>query len=99
DTHIVDPLAHYTYLDYLERDVVQYSEYFRCSGKYDLDDNLYSHNSALLERYPRKRIPDALWARTDMFKMHSSHTDGALVVQDGAASLQKSYAILCSTIA
>lgn len=103
DIHIVDPLAHYAYLEYLKRDVVLHSEYFRCGGEYDLEDNLYDYNSALLERYPTEMIPDATWIRTDKtFKTHSSHSrfiHRDLAVDDGAASLQKSYTILCSIIA
>jgi hypothetical protein len=32
DIHIVDPQAHYSRLDYLEQDVAESSEYFRCSA-------------------------------------------------------------------
>lgn len=40
DIYIVDPIAHYCYLEHLERHIVARSENFRCAGKYDLEDNL-----------------------------------------------------------
>lgn len=34
DTHIVDPQAHYTMMDEIERSIVTLSEYYRCGGTY-----------------------------------------------------------------
>jgi hypothetical protein len=39
DTHIVDPIAHYAHLEYLQRHVVANSKFLRCFGKYDVDDH------------------------------------------------------------
>lgn len=41
DTHIVDPQAHYAYIDYLEESVTFSSEFYKCRGIYrDGDDDL-----------------------------------------------------------
>jgi len=109
NTHIVDPLAHYAYLDYLQNDVVQYSEYLRSSGEYDLDDDLYSSYPERLRTYlTGKEITDALWMKAEgVFSKCSSRTGGPgsggaepklRTLQGGAASLRKSYSILCSTV-
>ncbi|KAH6620951.1 hypothetical protein B0J18DRAFT_212055 [Chaetomium sp. MPI-SDFR-AT-0129] len=95
DTHIVDTAAHYAFLDYLERDVVQHSEYFRCSGEYDTHDDDYVQFPELLGRYGEDRdmIRDSVWAMAEERLRNLGCPDRY------AASLKKSYTIFCHTIA
>ncbi|KAE8445349.1 hypothetical protein EG329_013471 [Mollisiaceae sp. DMI_Dod_QoI] len=99
DTHIVDPLAHYTWLEYIERDVVENSEFFFCHGAYSLEDDTLSELSA--EERKRHNIGDWIWImrpsqygtdiRVATDKEHQ-HTRLQL------SSLWKSYIIICRVL-
>jgi hypothetical protein len=103
DIHIVDPLVHHAYLASLERTVVHYSEFFRRSGDYYLDDSFYTTHSELGRRYFPNPIQDELWERVSaLFDGCASNPDELEVnrraLQVGTTSLRKSHTLLCNTI-
>lgn len=107
DVHIVAPLAHYASLEYLERDVILHSEYFRCRGDYDTED--YGYNQDLARIDSRKRIQSMTWSKlgTTLDGLCSPSTEAGEINAQSAlrelrkelSSLQKSYELLCNILA
>jgi hypothetical protein len=103
DIYIVDPQAHYSRLDSLEKDVVEASEFFRCRGAYDPLANGTPENfsySGLMQL-----IPDWMWPFHEAMSKSVSQdlnddfqTDWQLR-QQALASLWKSYLIMCRVLA
>ncbi|KAE9369714.1 hypothetical protein N431DRAFT_560478 [Stipitochalara longipes BDJ] len=62
DFEIVDPEAHYSHLEHLERNIIQDSEFLRCGGSYNLGDNACIND---LSGHPQLHdIPDEIWHET-----------------------------------
>jgi len=106
DTHIVDPLAHYDHLNYLENSVIQESEYFRCKGNYDPQDEGYFKGKDY-------KFSDETWKSVqDNFVLETRISNSELgpqfsnpisskeaeLGQRDATSLRKSYTILCNIL-
>jgi hypothetical protein len=99
DLHIVDPLTYYSFLDRLERNLVSASEYFRCRGKYELEDNTYR------EMTPKSRaqlpiVPDSVWrTRPELLPKSSPDVSGKQESDIRTlSSLWKSYLIICEVL-
>ncbi len=102
DICIVDPQAHYSRLDSLEKDLVEASEFFRCNGAYDPLDNSYLTVASPSDLRPL--IPDWMWLFIQQVPTYISqdwsHKSQALSQssQQALISLQKSYLILCRVL-
>jgi Ubiquitin family len=99
NTHIVDPVAHYSHLHHLEEYVVTHSEYFWCRGKYLVEDDAggdWANDSALFEQIPspilgmlpRNHLATKITPPVQLPELH-----GLL------ESLCKSYLVLCRVVA
>ncbi|CZR56830.1 uncharacterized protein PAC_06719 [Phialocephala subalpina] len=103
DTHIVDPLAHYSWLEHLEEYVVRNSEYFQYRGELQCEDDripvgIDLHRDWLTNMLPslRSMLPqDFLPSGAGIFGVnHAELRTSRLVLE----SLWKSYWILCKTM-
>ncbi|KAI1840949.1 hypothetical protein JX266_012885 [Neoarthrinium moseri] len=97
DTHIVDPQAHYTALESLERTIVTSSELYHQSGGYEgwTLANIDTIVSRLLgERTSPSNIPD--WVCGLMLDIQYDHT--AVTEKEIIISLCESYVIIQSVI-
>jgi len=93
DTYIVDPITHYSYLEHTEESVVTSSEYFRCRGYYQCEDNS-------LRGYRASNIlPDLRGMESDNFS-RSLRDDNQQYQHEKwiLDSLWKSYLILSRTV-
>lgn len=103
DLYLVDPQAYYHKLQYLEQDVVETSEFFRCKGRYDPSNN---QAPDLGVRLKFMSVPDWAWT-LDEISLSSSSATASLDdyeaewqdVQNTLASLWKSYLIICRVLA
>ena len=104
DTEIVDPEAHYSHLEHLERNVIEESEFFRCGGNYDLGDNACINALAEDSRLPND-ISDAIWQETfeGLATVPRLRAGAWEVNEDGSRSLvlglRKSFILLRSLVA
>jgi len=102
DVCIIDPQAHYSRLDSLEKDLVEAFEFFRCSGAYDPLDNSYLATTSRSDLRPL--IPDWLWPfileGPTYLSQDLSHESQALwkSSQQALMSLWKSYLALCRVL-
>lgn len=97
DIHIVDPLAHYAHLDYVETFVIARSEYFRCSGTYDPRTEEYDFNFFMDSGGSEmiiEKIPGRLWQGI-IRKPGLSHINRPCL---GLQHLRISYAILSNVL-
>ena len=103
DVYIVDPQAHYSRLDYLEKDVVEASEFFRCHGAYDPLDNAVPDTASHDDL--SQLIPDWMWSLIQEVPPYvSEDSSNELQVywqssQHILANIWKSYLILCRVLA
>lgn len=103
DVYIVDPQAHYSRLDYLEKDVVEVSEFCRCHGAYDPLDNTVPGTAWHDDL--SQLIPDWMCSLTQEVPLYvSKDSSNELQVhwqssQQVLANIWKSYLILCRVLA
>ena len=98
DLYIVDPQAYYSKLQYLEKDVVETSEFFRIKGKYEPSNN---QGVDLAVRRRIRSIPAWAWTLNELLISSPSQSSRDTNethwqdVQNTLASLWKSYLIIC----
>ena len=96
--HILDPEIHHAWLRYLEKDIVEISEFLHCRGDYDLSDHgiqLPSSNSLVYQAVPEFVKPLLLLQYDDaLFEVESIRA-----MWRDLASLRKSYVIMSRVVA
>lgn len=96
DTYIVDPVVHQCHLQYTEEFVVTGSEYFRCRGNYESENDSLSSFSvdsslpANISRYLMETTPEG-FSRSDPDMTSEDARQTRRILE----SLWKSYSILC----
>jgi len=94
DTHIVDPLAHYAYIDYLEEFILHSSEFYHCKGIYgDSNDELGGWSK---ETNSFAFVPPWIWNLLPGSLVQPTAT--IAVRYATLRNLWKSYLILCRVI-
>lgn len=103
DICIIDPQAHYMGLSYLEKDVVETSEFFHSQGTYN--DAFSNRIQALtLRHHGLKLVPDWMWAFFQLYPADIAHSltddfgEHWKYFQEILASLWTSYFILCRVL-